>query len=189
MSDAALADTAEASDAALASARALSDAALASARAFAFANLFASFEAFSVASAACDAARSDFNPVMIPARSETVNLAIADLTGAANPVTAVTPESPVTTTVTSPATAVESDAVAVPRTAPVDVLVAVAVVNVVETAPPVNVEPIKVTVAVSDTALPKTSVVLIEIVGIVPTAVADGTEIPKLYADPARPAT
>ena len=43
-----------------------------------------------------------------------------------------------------------------------------------------NVEPINVTVAVSDTALPNTSVVVTAIVGTVPTAVADGTESPRL---------
>ena len=63
---------------------------------------------------------------MIPERSEIVNLVITDFTGAARPVTAVTVERPVATTVTSPATPVASAAVTVPRTAPVEVFVAVA---------------------------------------------------------------
>ena len=100
--------------------------------------------------------------------------------GAGKPVTALTAARPVATTVISPATAVESDAVAVPRTAPVLALVTADVVSNEETAPPVNVEPINVTVAPSDTGLLKASVVSKEIVGIVPTAVAEGTDNARL---------
>ena len=124
----------------------------------------------------------------MPDKSDTVNLEITDLVGTARPVTAVTDARPVATTVISPATAVASAAVTVPRTAPVEAFVAAAVVNTVETDPLAKVEPIKVTVAVSDTALPNTSVVVRAIVGTVPTAVADGTDSPRLYAEPGVPA-
>jgi hypothetical protein len=198
LSEAALASASALTDEAFDSARALSASAFATAveasadafaseRAFAATAASAARAAFDEASAACVDARSDFSPAIIPERSETVNLAITDFTGAARPVTAVTVERPVATTVTSPATPVASAAVTVPRTAPVDVFVAVAVVSDLVTEPSANVEPIKVTVAVSETEFPNTSVVVRAIVGTVPTAVADGTVSPRLYAAPAVP--
>ena len=151
------------------------------------ANACADLSATCAALVALATARSDFSPAIIPVRSETVNLAITDFTGAARPVTAVTDARPVATTVTSPATPATRAAVTVPRTAPVEVLVAVAVVRDLVTERSANAEPIKVTVAVSETEFPNTSVVVRAIVGTVPTAVAEGTDSPRLYAAPAVP--
>ncbi len=163
--------------AALAVASARSDAAFAVAAAVvAVAESFArpAFSAaravFAAANCAVREVTCAFRAVIVPLRSVTANVATADLTGAARPVTAVADEAPVTATVTVPATAGASFSALAPNVS-VESAVTCAAVDVTidfEIDKSAHVAPTRVAVTVSPpTALPNTSVMLTETDGIV----------------------
>jgi len=147
--------------------------------------------AFAVASCVLSDATCALSATICAPRSDTENVAIADLTAAGSPVAVAAIVASVATTVTVPATAVASVPVAEPNTVTgvtpaAEVTAEVVRVFVIDASE--NVAPINVTETDSDaTGFPNTSVAETEIVGIVPTAVADGTATATFAATPAVP--